>query len=67
MSQIPFGEAAIIAVYKRMLELGKTPRKELEDNAKRIIEKYNLSEEDVQSIYEDFCDPDFDKSKFGGE
>lgn len=54
--QITLSEAAIIAIYRRMLELGKTPRKELKENAERIIKKYKLSEEDIQRIFEDFCD-----------
>jgi len=46
--QITLSEAAIIAIYRRMLELGKTPRKELKENAERIIKKYKLSEEEIR-------------------
>ena len=61
--EIPFGNAAVIALYKRALirnkEAGAPIRDELKRRGEELIRKYNLSEEEIQRIYDEFCNPNF--------
>jgi len=48
---LPAKEYMTIALYKRLQELGiENPK--VEKEAKEIISKYNLTEEDIEKIYE---------------
>ncbi|RLI75797.1 hypothetical protein DRO97_02400 [Archaeoglobales archaeon] len=52
-------EAATLAVYCNLKEKGKLRKenKNLEKKAKEIINKYNLTDEQVKLIYDEFCNP----------